>query len=137
MTADDLDPTSGPYIHRREDRRPEGTRTITITDENGVQEWVHADDFMAVQRNRDDLRRELALINAQVHAAVSAHEVRGYVERTLWRLGFTPEDGATMLAIIREFGPASSRAAGPRDADSGCPNGSACSSPWCSCSEQS
>lgn len=106
MTDDMFD---GLYIHRRNDLRPNGTRTCTICDEGGMQEWVHADDFMEVQKHRDDLRREMALINAMIMTAIPDREAREYTARACSCVGFTQADGEAMLSIIRKFEPESTR----------------------------
>lgn len=95
--ADSKDPTGDRYIHRPQPGF-KGTRVILITtycdDQITDQEWVHADDFMDVQQERDDYRRTLALINALPIAA------DGNLRAMLDGAGFSLGDAEAMRSLI-------------------------------------
>lgn len=57
--------------------------------------WVPADEFMAVQKERDDYRRALAFVNEQEVTDRDWSRVR----RVLARVGLTPADGAALASI--------------------------------------
>lgn len=95
------DPAAGLYIHAADEHHGLGARVLRITIEGEEQVWVHADDFMAVQKERDDLRREWAMLNAQVCMAQPHVEVRKAASRALERLGFTAGDGEAMIGLMR------------------------------------
>lgn len=63
LPIEDLD--EGLYLHRRTATRP-GVEVVTIeTSSVGAKEYyVRAEDYMAVQRERDNYRRTAALANA-------------------------------------------------------------------------
>lgn len=96
--SDGLD---GRYIHRRDpEKNPTGTRTLTLAADGASQEWVHGDDFMDVQRERDDLRRAVALINAwRWSPTFVARDVRP-LDAQLHAAGFDRDQGRAMLSII-------------------------------------
>lgn len=92
----------GLYIHRDGDPSKHGiggTRTMTISTQGVVCEWVHTDDFMIMQRERDNLRRALALINAWRH---SGRNDRAELDRQLSIAGFDRDDGIAMLSLIAD-----------------------------------
>lgn len=97
MSDDDLD---GRYIHRRNDKRPSGTRTMSVTINGEAQEWVHVDDFMDVQRERDDYRRAIALINAWRWSPDFVNRRFVMLDSQLAGVGMTMKDGRAMNSII-------------------------------------
>jgi hypothetical protein len=91
----------GLYIHEKTDKWPCGTTVLrqTITGEERV--WVAADDFMAVQKERDHYRRTLALINATRLWAWLPTPVL----TLLHSAGFAHSDAKAMNEIIAQLGP--------------------------------
>lgn len=95
------DPLDGRYIHRRDPERwPTGTRTMTVIVDGVEQEWVHADDFMDVQKERDDSMRCLALINAWRWSPAFVQQQFATLDQQLANAGLTMRDGRAMLSII-------------------------------------
>lgn len=88
------DPDAGLYVHRP---RPgmKGTRVLVVDDESERAYWVAVEDFMVVQRERDEFRKTLGVIN-------SMKRVRELpaVARMLDQAGFTAEHGKTMRSVI-------------------------------------
>lgn len=62
--------------------------------------WVPADEFMAVQKERDDYRIACCLVNAE---EVGSHDW-AVVRRVLARVGLSLDTGRAHLALNREFG---------------------------------
>jgi hypothetical protein len=91
---EDLD--AGLYVHQQ-------TPTTTITAPDGTQTVlvdVHA--FMEVQRERDEMRRTAALINAW---RLRPGRDEAALERLLASVGFSDADGRAMLSIVAQFRP--------------------------------
>jgi hypothetical protein len=89
LACENLD--DGLYIHRWDPQHGHGTRVQIITDPDGEQTaWVHAEDFMEVQRQRDEYRKFLALINATPSKAVEL----------CVRAGFSAADAEAMRGLI-------------------------------------
>jgi hypothetical protein len=78
---------------------PGGTRTMVVKTPGGEQEWVHADDFMAVQKERDDLRRTVAFINA--HRWSGGWPDMSLIDRLLGQHNFGRAEGRAMLSVVR------------------------------------
>lgn len=100
-----LDQSDGLYIHEATDRWPHGTKVLRLNVGGGDEQvWVAADDFMALQKERDDLRRTLALINAHRLTDWITPAVVALLERA----GFTLADAEAMASIIAQFKPLAS-----------------------------
>lgn len=97
MSEDAGDLRDGRYIHRGF-----GTRTMAIVVDGEAQEWVHADDFMDVQKERDDYRRAMALVNAWRWSPDFVNGRVVVLDRLLTGVGFTMDDARAMNAIIAE-----------------------------------
>lgn len=110
--------SDGLYIHRATEDRPDGTRTMTVTTGGEVTEWVHADDFMAVQKERDDYRRALALVNAWRWSPDFAERNPRLLDIQLAGAGFTVKDGRAMLSLVASV-QAESRASNPTQGGEG------------------
>lgn len=82
----------GLYVHP-------GTRTMAVSRSGGVTRyWVDARDFMQVQKERDDYRRAIALVNAwRVAAGVDFPMLTSLCES----VGLTVEDAHAINAVIR------------------------------------
>lgn len=87
----------GHYIHRLNEHG-HGTRCLLISpSQEDDQEWVHADDFMVMQKERDDLRRALSLLNAYLWVGgVRLNEIAKILER----VDMTEEMAKATLGII-------------------------------------
>jgi hypothetical protein len=103
LPCEDLD--SGLYIH------PLSARLLaTLLHEREVetiepvQVWVAAEDFMAVQKERDDLRRTVGLINSIRARDISADEALGIMADLCEASGFRFADAEVMASIIRQTG---------------------------------
>lgn len=95
----------GLYLHRRTEQWPSGTRTMTVTVDGEPREWVDADDFMAVQKERDDHRRVIALINAWRWSPAFVDRDSRRLDALLAAAGESVQSGRAMLEILSQFGP--------------------------------
>lgn len=93
---------TGRYIHERTEKRPGGTRVMRQVVDGVEQVWVHASDFMDVQKERDDARRQLALINAWRWSSALEREDLRVLDQQLEAAGLTRELGLAMLGLIAE-----------------------------------
>lgn len=90
------DHEKGLYIHQpRPEHDVSGTEVLMIRDAPWEEPtyYVKAIDFMLVQKERDDLRRTCAMINA----ALDEPEA---IEKLVRRAGFTEKDGEAMRDLI-------------------------------------
>jgi hypothetical protein len=94
-------PTLGLYIHERSDKMPGGTRVMRQVVDGEECTWVHADDFMEVQKERDEARRQLALINAWRWSDSFRSDART-LDVQLRAAGLGRDQGVAMLALIAE-----------------------------------
>lgn len=93
---------TGRYIHERTDKRPDGTRVMRVATDGVEQVWVHAGDFMDVQKERDDARRQLAFINAWRHSIQFNLRDSAMLDRQLEEAGLDAGQGRAMLGLIHE-----------------------------------
>lgn len=94
-------PDEGLYIHRAGGRGVGGTRVVIIeryTDDLEPEYLVDARQFMEIQRERDNFRRTLALVNA-------AHRLRrgrSLVDTLLSDAGFELTEAHAMASIAAQ-----------------------------------
>lgn len=101
LPCEDLD--SGLYIH------PGSARVTAITTLREADDrragwreeatyYVHAEDFMAMQRERDGYRRTLALVNE----VLTCRHDEGVAIKLIREAGFSADDARAMAGVIRE-----------------------------------
>jgi hypothetical protein len=100
----DEDLLNGLYIHERSEGNPTGTRVLTTVVDGTTERWVDAADFMAVQKERDDARRQLAFVNAWRWSEAMVRRDFGMLDAVLANAGLTRELGRATLGIMRELG---------------------------------
>lgn len=101
MTVPGEDHKAGLYVHEGTPQMP-GVELLRLR-RRGVgpeEAFVPVLDFMRVQRERDELRRALALINAL--RADDGVVMPSLVVTLLERAGFTHRDAEAMVDIIRQ-----------------------------------
>lgn len=88
------DRDAGLYVHARSRKNRTGVRLLTTDTGTGASYWVDVTDFMRIQRERDEARKTLGLINAigrkdpQVRKLLNDH-------------GLTEGDASAMRSLIR------------------------------------
>jgi hypothetical protein len=89
----------GLYIHEATEKWPSGTKVMRQIVRGEEQVWVEAEDFMAVQKERDDFRRTLAVINS----ARVVERLPKLVLDLLDQAGFGEKEAEAMAQIITQF----------------------------------
>lgn len=98
------DREAGFYVNRWSERTPEGV-VLTVIEHDGVEPTylVPVGNFMAMQKERDDLRRVAGLVNAW---RVSNGIADSSLANLFGQVGFDWKDGEAMLSIVRGMGKA-------------------------------
>jgi hypothetical protein len=92
------DPDEGLYLHQAGGRMPGGARVLKLAQDGRERYYVRAEDYMAVQKERDDYRRSMALVNAW---RVTQKRQFPMLENLCFSAGFTDADGHAINDVIR------------------------------------
>lgn len=95
-------PDEGLYLHQAgsPERKgmPGGARVLKLAADGGERYYVRAEDYMAVQKERDDYRRNMALVNAW---RVTQGWKSPMLEQLCFAAGFTDADGHAINDVVR------------------------------------
>jgi hypothetical protein len=88
------DHDAGLYIHQR------SVDVVTISDSAGDRYLVSAEDFMVIQRERDQLRKTLAFLNSVCRNATPGFDQRAAALKLLDDAGFSADDARALDGIM-------------------------------------
>jgi hypothetical protein len=94
------DPENGLYLHRAAIEMPDGVNVLVLEDSLvGVPRYyVPAESFMDVQKDRDDFRRAMSLVNAW---RVTQRESYPMLDHLCASVGLTDTEGRAVNDIVR------------------------------------
>jgi hypothetical protein len=84
--------------------------SVTVSNDGVETLYVSAEEFMAVQHERDNMKRSLALVNEALHGRVDVARALLILEKA----GLTAGDAEAMRQLLAHFGPTSQFVAGVR-----------------------